>query len=52
MIWFAIILAFIVGVIAGILTRSFRRTVIVFLSTLALGVLLSLVIVFSGLMGG
>ena len=52
MIWFAIILAIIVGVIAGILTRSFRRAVKVFLGTLALGVVLSLVIIFSGLMGG
>ncbi len=52
MIWFAIILAIIVGVSAGILTRSLRRAAIVGLSTLALGVVLSLVIVYSGLMGG
>ncbi|MCK4724659.1 MAG: hypothetical protein KAT29_02600 [Anaerolineales bacterium] len=52
MIWFAIILAIIVGVIAGIITRSYRRAVIVFLGTLTFGVLLSLVIVYSGLMGG
>jgi len=52
MIWFAIILAIITGVISGILTRSLRRAAIVFLGALALGVVLSLVIVYSGLMGG
>ena len=52
MIWFALILAIIVGVITGIFTRSLRRVVIFLLGTFAFGVLLSLIIVYSGLMGG
>jgi len=52
MIWFALILAVIVGIITVIFTRSLRRAVIVALGTFALGVVLSLIIVYSGLMGG
>ena len=52
MIWFALILAIIVGVITGIFTRSLRRAVIFLLGTFAFGVVLSLIIVYSGLMGG
>jgi len=52
MIWFALILAVIVGIITGIFTRSLSRAVLVSLGTFALGVVLSLMIVYSGLMGG
>lgn len=52
MIWFALILAVIVGIITGIFTRSLRRAVIFLLGTFAFGVVLSLIILFSGILGG
>lgn len=52
MIWFAVILAFILAVVTGLLTRDIEKALVVGLTALIVGVLLSLLIVYSGLMGG
>ncbi len=52
MIWFAAILAVIAGIIAAIFTRSISRAFLVALATFILGVFISLIIVYSGLLGG
>jgi len=52
MIWFALILALVVGSIVGLFTRNLKKGILVGLVTLIVGVFLSLIIVFSGIMGG
>lgn len=52
MIWFAAILAVIAGIIAAIFTRSISRAVLVAFATFILGVCMSLIVVYSGLLGG
>jgi len=52
MIWFAMILAVIVAALVGFFKRSLGQAVRAGLITLVAGVILSLLIVYSGLMGG
>lgn len=52
MFWFTIILALVVGAGVGLYTRSLKKALAVGLITLGAGVLLSLLIVYSGVMGG
>ncbi|MFC1997705.1 hypothetical protein ACFLXI_08905 [Chloroflexota bacterium] len=52
MIWFAMILAVVIGVVVGIFTRNFKKGLTWGLISLGAGVLLSFLIVYSGIMGG
>ena len=52
MIWFAIILAVVVGGVVGLLKRSLVQALRAGLITLALGVIVSILILFSGILGG
>ena len=52
MVWFALILALGVGIGIGIFTSDIKRALRVGLITLALAVMLSLELIFSGIMGG
>jgi ABC-type uncharacterized transport system permease subunit len=52
MIWFAIILAIVVGGIVGLFTRNLRKALRVGIATLVAGIILSTLIVFSGILGG
>lgn len=52
MIWFVIFIATVVSIMIGLLTRSVRRALRCGLITLILGVVVVLVIIYSGLMGG
>jgi len=52
MIWFAIILACVVAIVVGVYTRDLKKTLRVGIITLIAGTFLSLLIVYSGVMGG
>ena len=52
MIWYALILALGAGVLVGIFTRNLRKALKVALVTLLVGVLSSLLIILSGVLGG
>ena len=52
MIWFALILALIIFVLVALYTRSFNRALYAGLLSLALGIIVSLFILFSGVLGG
>ena len=52
MIWFALILALVIGSVVGLFTRNLKKALAVGMSTLIVGVLLSFLIVYSGIMGG
>ena len=52
MIWFAIILAVIIGALVGLFTRDLKKALVAGFISLTAGVVLSLAIVYSGLMGG
>jgi len=52
MIWFAIILAVVIGGVVGLFTRNLKKALVVGSATLFVGVLLSFLIVYSGIMGG
>lgn len=52
MIWFVIILALVIGGIVGLFTRNLRKALNVGLTVLVAGIILSLLIVYSGIMGG
>jgi hypothetical protein len=52
MIWYAIILALGAGVLVGIFTRDLRKALKVALVTFLAGVVLSLLIILSGVLGG
>jgi len=52
MIWFAIILAIVIGGVVGLFTRNLKKALVVGSITLIVGVLLSFLIVLSGIMGG
>jgi hypothetical protein len=52
MIWFAIILAVVVGAVVGLFTTSPTKALRAGLITLAAGVALSILILFSGILGG
>lgn len=52
MFWFALILAIVVSLAVGLFTRDITRALRAGLITLGAGVVLSLVLIFSGMMGG
>jgi len=52
MIWFAIILAIAASVVVGVITRNLKKALRVGVFTLVGATLLSLVIIYSGIMGG
>jgi len=52
MIWFAIILALVIGSLVGIFTRNLKKAVGVGLIFLVAGIIFSLIVVYSGIMGG
>jgi hypothetical protein len=52
MIWFAIILALVIGIVIGLSTRNPRKGLVVGLTILVGGIILSILIVYSGIMGG
>jgi hypothetical protein len=52
MIWFALILALLITGLVGLLTRNLKKALVVGSVTLIVGVLLSFLIVLSGIMGG
>ena len=52
MIWFAIILAIVIGGVVGLFTRNLKKALVVGSATLFVGVLLSFLIIYSGIMGG
>ncbi len=52
MLWFALILALVIGGVVGIFTRNLRKALGVGFASLMVGVLLSLLIVYSGILGG
>ena len=52
MIWFAIILALVIGGVVGLFTRNLKKALGVGLTTLIAGIIFSFLIIYSGLMGG
>jgi hypothetical protein len=52
MIWFVIILALVIGGGVGLFTRNFKKALRVGLTVLVAGIILSILIVYSGIMGG
>ena len=52
MIWFVLILALALGAVVGLFTRNLRKALTVGLATFVVGTALSLLIIFSGAMGG
>ena len=52
MIWFALIASLVIGLLTGFYTRSWKKGLIAWMAVFLIGVLLSLVIVYSGLLGG
>lgn len=52
MLWFAMILAIIVGGVVGLFTRNLKKALVVGSATLIMGVLLSFLIILSGILGG
>ena len=52
MIWLVLALVFIIAGIVGLYTRDLRKVLIAGMTTLITGVVLSLIIVYSGIMGG
>ena len=52
MFWFALILAIVIGGLVGLLTRNLKKAFMVGSASLIVGVLLSLLIIYSGIMGG
>ena len=52
MIWFALILSLVIGGAAGLFTRNLKKALGVGLTSLIAGIVLSLIIVYSGIMGG
>ena len=52
MIWFALIFAVVIGGLVGLFTRDLKKGLGAGVISLVAGVLLSLVIVYSGIMGG
>jgi len=52
LIWYALILALGAGILVGVFTRDLRKALKVVLGTLLVGVLLSLLIILSGILGG
>ena len=51
-IWFALILAIVVGSVVGLFTRNLKKALAAGMTTLIVGVLLSFLIIYSGIMGG
>jgi len=52
MIWFVIIIALVIGALFGFFTRNIKKGLRVGLYVLVVGIILSVLIVFSGIMGG
>ena len=52
MIWFAAILALVIGALFGLITRNFKKGVMAGFVTFIAGVMLSILIISSGIMGG
>lgn len=52
MIWFVIILALLIGGVVGLFTRNLNKALGVGLTILITGIVLSFLIVYSGIMGG
>lgn len=52
MFWFVIILAVVVGGLVGFITRNLKKGFQIGLTVFIVGIVLSLLIVYSGLMGG
>lgn len=52
MIWFALILSIVIGSVVGLFTRNLKKALVAGMTTLIVGVLLSFLIVYSGIMGG
>jgi Na+/H+-dicarboxylate symporter len=52
MLWFALILAIIIGVLVGLITRNLKKALMFGAASLIIGVLFSFLILFSGIMGG
>ena len=52
MLWLALILAIIIGSLVGLFTRNLKKALVFGSASLVVGVLLSLLIVLSGIMGG
>jgi uncharacterized membrane protein YhiD involved in acid resistance len=51
MIWFAIILAVVIGGAVGLFTRNFARALKAGLITLMISIAIALIVIYSGLMG-
>jgi len=52
MIWYALILAIVVGILSGLFTKNLRKALKIALLTFLGGVVLSLLIILSGVLGG
>ena len=52
MLWFALILAIIIAVLVGLFTRNIKKALVFGSASLIIGVSLSLLIIYSGIMGG
>jgi len=52
MIWFVLILALVIGAVVGLLTRNLKIALGVGLTLLIAGIVLSFIIIYSGIMGG
>ena len=52
MIWFAIILALVIATLVALYTRNIKQALVIGFMVLVAGVILSLIIVYSGIMGG
>jgi hypothetical protein len=52
MLWFVLILAISNGVLVALITRNLKKALLFGLASLIIGVLFSLLILFSGIMGG
>jgi hypothetical protein len=52
MLWFAIIISIVYGIGIGLITRSLSRALRAGLIALGLGIIVTFVIIYSGIMGG
>jgi len=52
MLWFVLILAIIIAVLVGLVTRNLRKALGFGAASLVIGVLISLLILLSGILGG
>jgi len=52
MIWFVLILAISITILAGLITRSLKKALLFGAISLIIGVLFSFLIIISGIMGG